>query len=184
LRISIKHLIDYDPTVPSLRKGPTFFENMSDILEWVGPDEAENLSAMAHKVLFEVYTYVPVEGIQRFYDMNQTPDVIRKQISDGYKYAFVIDGSERIGYIAYLIQGDEMEFSKYYILEGHRGQGIGSMVLDQVILIARDMDLKRIFLHVNKLNDGGIRIYKSKGFKEVGSWSGYNTVVLDMDLVL
>jgi ribosomal protein S18 acetylase RimI-like enzyme len=157
---------------------------MSEILEWVGSDEAENLSAMAYKVLFEVYTYIPVEGIQKFYDETQTSDAIRKQISDGYKYAFVIDGGERIGYISYVVEGDEMEFSKYYILDGHRGQGIGSMVLDQVISIARDMKLKRIFLHVNKLNDGGIRIYKRKGFKEVRFWSGYNTIVLDMDLVL
>jgi len=156
----------------------------TDILCWVGPEKADELSSMAYEVLFEVYTYVPLDGIQRFYDENQTSDVIKEQMERGYRYAFVMDNGERIGYISFLIEGQTMEFSKYYILKGHRGHGVGSDVLDLIISIARDSGVKRIFLHVNKMNEGAIRMYKRKGFVETGTRQGYNTSIVDMDLTL
>ncbi len=156
----------------------------NDILRWVGPEEADDLSAMAYEVLFEVYTYVPLDGIQRFYDENQTSEAIRGQMERGYRYAFVMDDGERIGYISFLIEGQTMEFSKYYILKGHRGHGVGSDVLDIIIEIAQDSGVKRIFLHVNKMNEGAIRMYKRKGFVETGIRQGYHTSIVDMDRIL
>ncbi len=155
---------------------------MSELLQWVGLESAEELSNMAHQVLFEVYTYVPLEGVKRFYEETQTRDAIKDQMSKGYHYAFIIHEGLHIGYVAYFIEDDTMELSKYYILKGHRGAGIGSKVLDEIISIARDVGVGDIRLHVNKWNEGAMRIYGRKGFKVVREVPGYNTVVVDMDM--
>lgn len=42
-------------------------------LEWIGIDEAEGLSAMAHDLLLEVYDFLDREAVIRFYNETLTP---------------------------------------------------------------------------------------------------------------
>lgn len=138
-------------------------------LEWVGPEESENISAMAREVMFEFYTFVEAEALQRFFNEFQTPDAIRRQFDEGYHYAFVVINGIRIGYIAYYIEGETMDLSKIYLLKQYRMHGIGNSLLDRIIKAAKDKGCKGVKLDVNGKNEHAISLYLKKGFVKTGS---------------
>jgi len=75
-----------------------------------------------------------------------------------------------IGYVA-LCFGYSIEFGgrdafidELYILDEHRGKGIGGAVLEHVRSIARDLGIKALHLEVARDNERARRLYRSTGF--------------------
>ena len=66
---------------------------------------------------------------------------------------------------------------------GHRGQGLGTVVLDAVIAEARRRGLPGISLSVEDGNPAR-RLYERAGFRVVGRNGGSDTMHLDLDLDL
>lgn len=150
-------------------------------LEWVGPGSADALSAMAREIIFEFYTFVDREALEKFYLDNQSPDAIRRQFAEGYRYAYITEGHERIGYASYLVKGRFMLINKLYLHAESRGHGAGSEVLDTLIGIARDEGVDTITLRVNAKNDGAIRLYERKGFHVMCTEDVYNNKIYEME---
>jgi ribosomal protein S18 acetylase RimI-like enzyme len=149
-----------------------------------GPEDAGILAAMAREVIFEVYTYVPAERVEKFYREHQTPEAIREQMADGYVYAFIAVDDDRIGYLSRRIAGGLMEIDKYYILSGRRGRGAGSAVMGMLIAEAEAASADRIRLQVNGRNRGALRFYGRCGFAVTGTQRAYGTEILTMELEL
>ena len=71
---------------------------MVDIsFEWIGPDGADELSGIAYRVFMEVYTYEREDVVREFLDENQSPDAIRRQMSEGMSYAYIVSDGTRVG---------------------------------------------------------------------------------------
>ena len=71
-------------------------------LEYIEPEQAEEISAIAYKLFFQVYPWEPEDVILGFLDETQAPDMIREQMAQGMRYAFIIsDTGERAGYVGY-----------------------------------------------------------------------------------
>ena len=54
--------------------------------------------------------------------------------------------------------------SDLIVSETHRGQGIGSMLMEKVKEVAKENGVDRVQLNVNALNSGAIKLYEKQGF--------------------
>lgn len=128
-------------------------------------NSAEEISKYSESIMFEYYPdVVPYDLLRSYFDENQSPDAIRKQIDDGCRYYYVEDGGERVGFIAVAEEGKSLFLSKYYIQKEFRGKGLGTAVLNEVVAMAEKAGSERIYLHVNRDNSRSIGIYEKNGF--------------------
>ena len=68
-----------------------------------------------------------------------------------------------------------LELERIYILKEHQGNGLGSLLLEKVIEIARENTLDHVWLGVWEKNAGAIRLYGRRGFVKFKShtfWLG------------
>ena len=143
-------------------------------LEFVGPDEAESVSEIAYPLFYEVYGYEPEDVIREFLEDNQSPDAIRRQMSEGIRYAFIMYGGERAGYVAFGIVGESMALSKLYLFGEFRGMGIGTRILQMVEDLARSDGISTVRLDVNVENSGALRLYERSGYVAKGRTGLHN----------
>lgn len=79
-------------------------------------------------------------------------------------------GGRAIGYIAlcfgYSIElgGRDAFIDEFYIVEEHRGKGIGAVVLEQIRPLARELGIKALHLEVAHGNDRASKLYRRAGF--------------------
>lgn len=64
-----------------------------------------------------------------------------------------------------------------YIKREMRGKGLGKILLNYLSQIAKDNDFHKLVLSTFDFNESGRRLYKSQGFREVGTYM--NQGVLD-----
>ncbi len=60
-----------------------------------------------------------------------------------------------------------MKLGQLYVLETHRGMGLGRFMLGHVEQRARELEREKIWLQVNKKNAGAIAFYRAAGFEVV-----------------
>jgi ribosomal protein S18 acetylase RimI-like enzyme len=84
---------------------------------------------------------------------------------------FVIeDGAEWIGLLTFVIKDGELEVTSLDSLR--EGQGIGSLLLSQVMEEARSRDCRRIFLITTNDNLNALGFYQKRGFELVALYRG------------
>jgi ribosomal protein S18 acetylase RimI-like enzyme len=84
---------------------------------------------------------------------------------------FVIDdGAEWIGLLTFIIKDSELEVTSLDSLR--EGQGVGSILLNQVIQEARARDCSRIFLITTNDNLSALGFYQKRGFELVTLYRG------------
>jgi ribosomal protein S18 acetylase RimI-like enzyme len=86
-------------------------------------------------------------------------------------------GGKPVGYCGYELadmEGDgseaspaAMKLGQLYVLESHRGMGLGRFMLGHIEGRARELDTRALWLQVNKRNTGAIGFYRSAGFEVV-----------------
>ncbi len=76
-------------------------------------------------------------------------------------------GDRLTGYCAYELSSEnraDLKLGQLYLLESHRGQGVGRALLAHVEGRGRDRGCGGIFLQVNKKNTEAIGFYRAMGF--------------------
>src|SRR5436190_105860 len=77
---------------------------------------------------------------------------------------FVIEaGNEWIGLLTFMIENNELEVTSLDSLR--EGQGIGTLLLNEVVEVARLNNCKRIFLITTNDNLNALGFYQKRGFK-------------------
>jgi ribosomal protein S18 acetylase RimI-like enzyme len=103
-------------------------------------------------------------------------DVLRAHIREADKWLNLLQVSGTpVGYCAYELAGMDdhgiakaaMKLGQLYVLESHRGRGLGRHMLRHVEERVRELGSRRLWLQVNKKNAGAIRFYRSAGFEVV-----------------
>ena len=59
---------------------------------------------------------------------------------------------------------DEFKLEEIYVVKGLRGKGYGKLLLDRAESLAREQCCKKVFLYVNRANEGSIAAYVRNGF--------------------
>jgi len=96
------------------------------------------------------------------------------QAADRWLKVLRVSGTP-VGYCGYelaSVGGDEgvsaaMKLGQLYVLETHRGMGLGRFMLGHVEQRALEREREKIWLQVNKKNAGAIAFYRAAGFEVV-----------------
>ena len=122
----------------------------------------------------EIWTehYVPIIGKEQVDYMLasfQSRQAIREQIRTGIAYYLIREDDAHIGYMAVQPKGRELFLSKIYVKLSRRGLGYGKKAVQFAEKVAKELNLDKIALTVNKNNVNSIKAYEKIGFKNTGS---------------
>ena len=127
--------------------------------------EIKEMSEMATAILRDYYD--PIIGKEQndyMLEMFQSEDAIREQVDHGYRYYFVRDEDGKdLGFVAFYLRENALYLSKFYLYKDQRGKGYARTILEFLKTQAKELDLGRIELNVNRNNDTRF-IYEKLGF--------------------
>ena len=92
---------------------------------------------------------------------------IKELIDSGAIFKIVKENDKIIGFTEYLIDSDRVFLSKLYVHKDYRHKGIGKLMLNECIEYAKENNLNKIYLTVNKGNKPTIDVYNHIGFKTI-----------------
>jgi len=133
-------------------------------------DQIAIVESLARAIWTEYYT--PIIGrrqVDYMLDRFQSRKAIAEQIKAGVLYFLVRVADVFIGYIAVQPQKDELFLSKIYVRSSERRKGYGRRAVRFAESLARERNLTKIVLTVNKNNISSIKAYEKTGFKNAGS---------------
>ena len=138
------------------------------------PVTTDDQMAMVESLAREIWTeyYTPIIGrkqVDYMLDRFQSRKTIAGQIKEGILYFLIRADDEFIGYIAVQPKEDELFLSKIYVRSSERRKGFGRRAVRFAESLARERNLSRIVLTVNKNNVSSIKVYERTGFKSAGS---------------
>ena len=84
------------------------------------------------------------------------------------EYIVALEEKEVVGYAGIWQPDDEGHVTNIVTKKDKRGNKIGTLMLEEIINIAKNKNMKSITLEVNVNNNIAINLYKKYDFKEVG----------------
>lgn len=129
------------------------------------PSQYQEVADLAYKIWREHYTpIIGPEQVEYMLEKYQSVDAINQQIADGYEYYNFVYEGQLVGYLCIKEETDLVFISKIYVDSSMRGKGFGRKGLEFVDQIAKNRNLSKIRLTVNKYNTGSIAAYEKIGF--------------------
>ena len=77
-------------------------------------------------------------------------------------------GQGMLGYAVMTLAVDEAELLDIAIAARHQRQGLGRKLLEEMLVLARRNDMRRVVLEVRASNAAAIGLYRSTGFSDIG----------------
>ena len=108
-----------------------------------------------------------------FWNYNILKDELESKNS---KYIVVKDiksNDEIVGFAGIKIFIDEDDIMNIVVKKGYRNKGIGSLLLENLLLLCNKSNLKSLSLEVNEKNIPAINLYKKFGFKNISIRKNY-----------
>jgi len=91
----------------------------------------------------------------------------------GYSAWVLLDGAEIIGYSLMMMVLDEAHLLNLSIARTYQKQGLGRLLLEHMIAIAKRQNAANMFLEVRPSNISAIALYENIGFNEMAIRRGY-----------
>jgi ribosomal protein S18 acetylase RimI-like enzyme len=112
------------------------------------------------------------ENIAQYLKENLSLDRLLDEVTNPCsEFYFVKLNNKVIGYLK--LNADEngttLEIERIYVLQNFHGQGVGQLLLDKAIAIAKNKNIHLIWLGVWERNPRAIRFYEKNGFVPYGS---------------
>jgi len=114
--------------------------------------------------------YTPIIGEQQvayMLEKFQSASAIEDQVEKGIMYYLLLYQDTHVGYFSFSKNEESLFLSKLYVLNSARGNGIGRAALSFIEAQAKELDLKKIKLTVNKFNTNSIKMYEKMGFVNI-----------------
>ena len=113
---------------------------------------------------------LPPDQIPYMMNMMYAPEVMERELREGYKFAALVVDDMPSGYISWSpYHGDTAKLHKVYLLTSCHGKGFGRMMLDYASEVCRAAGFNTLRLNVNKHNERAIAVYLKNGFRTVES---------------
>jgi ribosomal-protein-alanine N-acetyltransferase len=85
----------------------------------------------------------------------------------------LLDGAKIIGYALMMMVLDEAHLLNLSVAKVYQKQGLGRLLLEHMIAIAKKHDAANMFLEVRPSNISAIALYENIGFNEMAVRRGY-----------
>ena len=113
--------------------------------------------------------------------------ILEEELSNGFsKYIVAKFEDEIIGFAGLKIILDEADIMNIVTKKCYRNQGIGSLLLENLITMSHKLNLNSINLEVNEANAEAIHLYKKFEFQEIGIRKNYyndkNAIIMQKKL--
>lgn len=89
-----------------------------------------------------------------------------------------------VGYVVAWYVLDEAELANLAVAPPARGRGVGTVLLDSMLRDAEDRGITSIYLEVRRSNAGALKLYRSRGFEQVGMRKQYYRTPAEDALIL
>ena len=127
--------------------------------------DVNEVVALAKEIWTDHYTPFLADGqvpymLQKF----QSRTAIKRQMAEGHNYFLIGDSQSSFGYFDFVMESDVIFISKFYLLTSARSKGFGKRVLDFITERAKEAQLLKLRLTVNKYNGVAISFYQKAGF--------------------
>ena len=94
------------------------------------------------------------------------------------------EDGEVLGYAACWTVVDQSELGNVAVAVDARGRGVGRALVDAVVVRVRDRGARELFLEVRESNLGAQKVYRERGFEEVGRRRSYYSSPTEDALVM
>ncbi len=91
----------------------------------------------------------------------------------GHSAWVFLEGGTLVGYGVLMITVDEAELLDITIVPEYQRRGRGSVLLEQLLAVARSHGAMRMLLEVRPSNESGLALYRRFGFAEIGRRRAY-----------
>ena len=144
---------------------------MNELCEVKNAEGISQVVKLAQEIWREHYTPIIGEDqVVYMLDTFQSEEAIRAQIEkEHYVYHLLFKDSAAIGYFSYRIRSDSLFLSKIYLIDKERRKGNSREMVKLLEKIAKDHEIDRITLTVNRRNNDTIAAYKKLGFRITGT---------------
>ena len=105
-----------------------------------------------------------------YYDFDNfwSYNVLKQELeNDKTKYIIAKEKNEVVGFAGISVIFDEATLNNIVVKKSYRGKGIGGEMLETLIDLCSDMNLKTFTLEVNVENTPAIKLYEKFGFKNL-----------------
>ncbi len=94
-------------------------------------------------------------------------------LASGYSAWVLLDGAAIIGYSLMMLVLDEAHLLNLSIAKAYQKQGLGRLLLEHMIIVAKRHNAANMFLEVRPSNISAIALYENIGFNEMAVRRGY-----------
>lgn len=111
-----------------------------------------------------------ISDFDDFWNYNILKDELE---SENSIYIVAKSNKEIIGFAGIKILLDEADIMNIVTKKCYRNQGIGTLLLKNLISISKNLNLHSLSLEVNEENKTAIHLYENLGFKNIGIRKNY-----------
>lgn len=135
--------------------------------------------------LFDAPTIALLES--KYIECPWSEEMIKDAMQNSLYSFFKAEENEQIlGYGSVQIILDEGQVCNIAVDEEYRNKGIGKSILNSIINLCKERDVKKVFLEVSETNVNALGLYKKVGFTIIGQRENYyksgNAIVMSLNL--
>ena len=109
------------------------------------------------------------DNLQTNYDDFWTYTVFKSELeNNNSKYIVAKQNNEIVGFAGIWIAIDIAHITNIVVKKDLRKQGIGTILLQELIKLCKELKMNEVTLEVNENNSKAINLYKKFGFEQVG----------------
>ena len=110
---------------------------------------------------------------ERTYPYPWTAGIFRDCIRAGYCCYVLERNAELVAYAVMSVAAKEAHILNICVSPARRGAGYGRILMDKMMIIARQLQAETMFLEVRPSNESARRLYDKLGFNEIGTRNNY-----------
>ena len=133
---------------------------------------------MEDKIIYSHFRFNDLDCISNIlesdFDDFYSYDILKKELINAHNFYWCLKrDSEILGFAGISVVLDTAELNNIVIKKSERGNGYSELLLNKMILVAKNRGCKRMQLEVKDGNVAAIHLYNKFGFKQVGKRAGY-----------
>ena len=143
-----------------------------------GSSDLETLQILSRQTFFEAFASEnTAENMSRYLDMEFTAEKMKRELSNTESEFYLAhEKNKAVGYLKInfgkaqteLKENKGMEVERIYVLKEFYGTGIGQLLFDKALEIAKGKKMDYLWLGVWEKNPRALRFYEKNGFMQFG----------------
>lgn len=128
--------------------------------------DIELLRLLAREIWTVCYPgIISMEQIEYMLGLMYSKETIEKEMDEGVRWEIIEFCGEPVGFIAVTIADNGVaKLNKLYMKGKFHGKGLGQQALQHVVDVSKELNLKTVYLTVNKSNVNALKAYTRFGF--------------------